>query len=168
MKKKAIELTLEQAQKLYKESNDDIKNLLLTTFSKEELEEDKYPNTWEKCIDKFKKLYYISRSTCLVSYITLAGITNYTGLKYCVPSEKIAKQIRALEQLLVCRDAWRNGWVSSNNDTTDRGAIYRKGNNLEVVNTVFNNCILQFPTKEIAEKFLNTFRNLIEEAGDLI
>lgn len=162
MEKKAIEMTLEQAQKLYKNGNKDMKNLLLTTFSKEELE-DTYPKTWEECLYKFDSLYYISGLTGDIASCDLPPYsTKY--LKNCLPSEKIAKQVRALEQLLVCRDVWRNGWVP----TTYNYYIYKNIKGLPQVSNSTVSHVLSFETHEIAQNFLNTFKDLIEEAGDLI
>lgn len=77
-------------------------------------------------------------------------------------------------QLHQLRDCYRQGWVPDWSDCKDKYCIIYNG---IYCNTNYNHCItvntgtrefLSFQSKEIAEEFLNNFRDLIEQAGDLI
>ena len=67
-----------------------------------------------------------------------------------------------LEQL---RDCWRQGWKPKPHESVY--TIKFSNNGLGVYNFVSRE-FLSFPTREMAEEFLKCFRDLIEQAGDLI
>ena len=165
MEEKTIKLTLEEARKLYKNGQKDIKHLLLTTFSKEELEKEEFPKTWEECLNKYSELYYISDIMCCILKTNKMNNPLYT-FQNCLPSEEIAKQMLALYKLLVCRDVWRNGWVPKSGECM--GVIYRISKGLTVDITYYDRFILTFPTEKCATEFFDAFRELIIQAGDLI
>lgn len=85
-----------------------------------------------------------------------------------VPQE-IALQHIALLQLHKLRDCYRQGWMP---DWTDpnitKWVIYRLKDNLTVNVSYIYDQFLSFPTQKLATEFLKNFRNLIEQAGDLI
>ena len=84
-----------------------------------------------------------------------------------LPSEQAVKQHLALMQLHQLRDCYRQGWTP----TVDKvlfGITRRVGGNLKADKFMFSSRFLSFQSKEIAQEFLNNFRNLIEQAGDLI
>ena len=86
-----------------------------------------------------------------------------------LPSKEAAEQHLALMQLHQLRDCYRQGWEPNWLDDGNKYCI--------VYNSVYNYFIsinkstrvfLSFQSREIAQLFLDNFRNLIEEAGDLI
>ena len=86
-----------------------------------------------------------------------------------VPQE-IAPQHIALLQLHKLRDCYRQGWVpdySDNNSELIWSIIKRRGV-LMVGNFVYDSHFLSFPTRKLANEFMNYFRAHIEQAGDLI
>ena len=91
-----------------------------------------------------------------------------------LPSKQAAEAHLVLMQLHQLRDYYRQGWVPDYTDTSDKFCInhyfsyYLHECNYEIVVRTTNSYFLSFQSKEIAEKFLNTFRDLIEKAGDLI
>lgn len=81
--------------------------------------------------------------------------------KNTLPSYEAAKAHRALMQLHQLRDCYRG-----NTDSTCCYSIIRGVFDLVVV--YGENRFLSFPAKELAEEFLSNFKDLIEQAGDLI
>lgn len=81
--------------------------------------------------------------------------------KYALPNSSAAKAHLALMQLHQLRDCYRG-----NTDSTCCYSIIRGVFDLVVV--YGENRFLSFPTKKMAQEFLTNFKNLIEEAGDLV
>ena len=86
---------------------------------------------------------------------------------YVLPSKYAAKQHLALMQLHQLRDCYRQGWIPDEDDekfiiTVNYREFYSVG---KCINTKE---FLAFQSREIAEEFLTNFRDLIEQAGDLI
>lgn len=166
---KTITLTLEQAKELYKNGGEDIKNLLLTNFDKDDLEGKVYPETWHECLlRKTKtKIFYFDDSSNIKCQNYINPIADIRIYQNYLPSKKIAEQIRALSQLLICRDIWRNGWEPKENESY--ASIYRNSDNKHsVIWTSAPAQTFSFENIEIAQKFLNTFKDLINKVGDLI
>ena len=85
-----------------------------------------------------------------------------------VPKD-IAKKHIALLKLHKLRDYYRQGWKPNWLDDNFKWVISSIfGNEIEVHTSVIYSLFLSFQTKELAEEFLNNFRDLIEQAGDLI
>ena len=81
--------------------------------------------------------------------------------KCALPNVSVAKAHLALMQLHQLRDCYRGNTLSM-----CCYSIIRGESGLIVVQD--NNRFLSFPTRELAEEFLINFKDLIEEAGDLI
>ena len=133
-----ITLTLDKAKEWYNKGGE-LKEIALQAFSKKEL--NPLPRSWEEYCRKYG-------CVCLS--------TRYTNL-----SSKYDTLLK-LEQL---RDCWRQGWKPKTHE-----AVYTikfSVNGLRVYQ--FNSReFLSFPTREMAEEFFECFRDLIEQAGDLI
>ena len=82
--------------------------------------------------------------------------------KSALPNPSAAKAHLALIQLHQLRDCYRGNTLSM----YWYSIIIRGESDLIVVQD--NNRFLSFPTRELAEEFLINFKDLIEEAGDLI
>ena len=84
-----------------------------------------------------------------------------------LPSEQAAKQHLALMQLHQLRDCYRQGWVPVLGNNKLKFCINQNPD--YNINAYYDTSkFLSFSTYEIAEEFLNNFRDLIEQAGDLI
>ena len=89
---------------------------------------------------------------------------------YCeFSTEKRVKQYVALGRLLQLRDYWVSNWKDDSNNFV--AVIYHFDG--EIVNTNVSkkrssNYSLTFPTREIAQKFIECFKDLINEAYPLI
>lgn len=81
------------------------------------------------------------------------------------------KAMRALGKLLLCRNAWwkQLGWKPDWNDQNQKkyciGLIKGK---VESTTNEGSNRILAFPSEEVRYQFLDSFRDLIEEAKELL
>ena len=85
-----------------------------------------------------------------------------------LPSKQAAEQHLALMQLHQLRDCYRQGWIPDYMDYSRKWYI-TKFKNKPYVDSVFSySPFLSFQTKDLAEEFLNNFKDLIEQAGDLI
>ena len=77
----------------------------------------------------------------------------------------------ALIQLHQLRDCYRQGWLPDTSKKYVIGRYYDPNTNLIKLGIVmyYNTFkFLSFQTEELAQEFLNNFRELIEQAGDLI
>ena len=84
--------------------------------------------------------------------------------------EGMGKPMLALCQLLICRNAWWKvlDWKPDWEDDECTYSIdYYRGKILKSKSTGINH-ILAFPTEETRDKFLETFKDLIEEAKELL
>lgn len=81
-------------------------------------------------------------------------------------------QLYALRLLLLCRDAWwkvDNDWEPNWTDSdTDKWVIEYYYEDIRVDVDTNSNFILAFRTEEICNKFLKTFRDLIEQCKELL
>ena len=110
------------------------------------------PNTIEKC-----------------SEMCIDDLTAQTLL--VIPSKE-RRSINALCQLLICRNAW---WKQLEWEPDWRGekepfkwCIHSNKGMIEITSHSKFSRILAFPTREIAAEFLDTFRDLIKEAKELL
>lgn len=78
--------------------------------------------------------------------------------------------VSALCKLLIYRNAWwqRLGWKPDFNDAAIKYAVKVYKNQTENLTANIDNRILVFPTEEVRDKFAETFRDLIEEAKELL
>lgn len=75
----------------------------------------------------------------------------------------------ALMKLHQLRDYYRQGWVPDwSNIREDKYYIINNGTNVRLELAHISHRFLSFQTKELAQQFLDNFRDLIEQAGDLI
>ena len=135
----------------------------------------KLPKTWmEFCNNTSVKAgeSFISDNSGICTYLT--SFYRQSSNTNILPSKKAAKQHVALMQLHQLRDCYRQGWVPDYTNTFNKFCIvhyfdsYSYEHNYEIVVRSTIPRFLTFQSKEIAQEFLNNFRDLIEQAGDLI
>ena len=84
-------------------------------------------------------------------------------------TEEEAKAFIALGELIQLRDAWWGDWRPDWNDAdVKKYGICNGYNNISTDQWYNYNRILVFPTAEMRNDFLKTFRDLIEEAKSLL
>ena len=86
-----------------------------------------------------------------------------------LPSELAAEQHLALMQLHQLRDCYRQGWTPNwNNSIQNKYIIYNLEGKFAISLYYCHSHFLAFQNEKRAEEFLNNFKDLIEQAGDLI
>ena len=141
--------------------------------------ESQLPKTWEEycertMIDENEVVIfddYLDRPTINQKGF-IRGPRNPIEHKKLLPSEEVARQFVALMQLYRLRDYYRQGWVPDWEDDSCKYTIVQKVTIKGVQHIVAcyrtTPCFLSFPTYKLTEEFLTNFRDLIEQAGDLI
>ena len=128
------------------------------------------PETWEEFCRNHTKIQIGESIIAEDSDIHTYYSSSYRELtsKNILPSKKAAEQHRALMQLHQLRDCYRQGWVPDYLGESRKWYI-TKYYNRPVVSTTCNfSEFLSFQSKGIAQEFLDNFKDLIEQAGDLI
>ena len=86
-----------------------------------------------------------------------------------LPSRQAAEQHLALMQLHQLRDCYRQGWTPNwSNNLENKHCIVYINNMLRVCVYGTTQRFLSFQSYKIAKEFLNNFRDLIKQVGDLI
>ena len=158
-----IKMTIEEAKKLYENGGDDIKNLLLTTFTKEELESPKKPKDWEDLLTV--EGYLVtgnSRTTYIEGYC-------YKRSKNIFPKREQAEASLALAQLLqlMQHPYWNGDWEPNWEDNFSKFCVGFLHEKPEVY--LFNSrSLLAFSTEEKSKEFLESYKDLIEIAKPLL
>lgn len=134
--------------------------------------EPKLPKTWEEFCEqnKVKKSeYFINNSSYIADVWTDGNNERHKNCgKNILPNKQAAKQHLALMQLHQLRDCYRQGWVPNWDDENEERYYIYNSRYYFIIDIAFASMFLTFQSKEIAEEFLNNFRDLIEQAGDLI
>ena len=131
----------------------------------------KLPKTWGEFCEqnKVKKSeYFINNSSYIADVWTDGSNERHRNCgRNILPNKKAAEQHLALMQLHQLRDCYRQGWTP----IVDRVSFVitrRVEGDLNVDRFMFSPRFLSFQSEEIAKEFLDNFRDLIEQAGDLI
>lgn len=127
------------------------------------------PRTWEDCMKLYQEAAYLLDGEIKVAKPLDLNYPEY--LRDLVPVER-GLPVLAFHQLLLCRDTWWNrlGYKPDwGNEDEKKYVITRyRNNNIIVDISYLQSFVLAFPSKEIAEKFRSTFKDLIEQAKELI
>ena len=136
-------------------------NKIILMESKKEL-----PKTWEECIAKIKDLEYIDTNGSIEGvYFNVNMVTDHIN---DIPVG-LGKPMLALMQLLVCREIYRQGWKPNWYDSkTKKWVIECVNNNITSMTYMQTSKVLSFQSEEIRDQFLENFKDLIEEAKELI
>ena len=127
------------------------------------------PKTWEEFYSKYKGGRYFIEGNSTIKHVSPNYIFNKDVDRNMLPSEEAAKQHLAFMQLHQLRDCYRQGWKPDYKDIycSKYSIVLNKG--IPYVDSfTCTNVFLSFQSREIAKEFLNNFRELIKQAGDLI
>ena len=120
-------------------------------------EKDSKPRSWEE----YKTAWVMPDDD--VNYASYYN--SYDSLAYDIfNSEEEARAFCALGKLIQVRDAWWGKWKPDWDKDYTKYTIINIRGHIKLNTATFNSGTLAFPTKEMANDFLNTFRDLIEEA----
>jgi hypothetical protein len=135
-------------------------------------EKSKLPKTWEECLNVYKyveDLVYIDNDSeiMVMSKKPENDFKNHNLIPDC-----FGKSMLSLCQLLVCRNAyWKidNDWRPDGTKPKEFYFIYTSNRNTINLNWgEWSNHILVFRTAEIRDEFYNNFKDLIEQAKELL
>ncbi len=114
-------------------------------------EKDTKPRSWEKFMNTLFPMQ--------CSHGNREDIVLSTAL-----SQEEAKALKALNKLIILRDAWLGDWKPDWSNDEKKYCIYSFNSGMRISDTCYSPLILAFPTKEMATDFFNTFRSLIVQA----
>ena len=152
METRLIEISLDTAKRWYMQGGE-LKDIALGAFTLEELGV-KLPSTFDEYLERCAK------------WGIKVDAEDYTDRN---------PQIEALKKLILLRDFYNNGWKPDWSDyLVSKYAIKRTYNREEGICLPIVSCtcdpqsFLVFNSNKNANEFFDNFRDLIEQAGDLI
>ena len=174
MEERTIKISLATAKEWYKGDNEVLKKLALQAFTETELQPVTCVKSWDEFCEKYSNSgneYYIHTFSTITNVGKGSNLRNHKSDKNLLATKEDAEAVLALIQLKRLRDQW---WESLNwkpeytgYDNAKYSIVLRENKIYIDIVYVFNR-VLIFPTKEIAEDFLNCFRDLIEKAKELL
>lgn len=159
METREIKITLETAIRMY-EQGGEFREMALGAFTEKELISGRLPKTWEEfCISKGDEGIRINAALNFAYVSVRKAFTDYHD----------AEKHIAMMKLHLLRDEYRNGWKPDLTNIIEiKSCVSNVRNELKVTNYSSVNSFLSFKSDDIAKEFINNFRELIEQAGDLI
>ena len=123
------------------------------------------PKTWEE-VGVIKGWYTYAGGS--IDYFSEGNSTNYAD-RNIFPTKEEAEASLALAQLCQLRDRYNDGWKPDWKNSTETKHIIEINRNY-IVKNFYNHTkrILAFKTKNIRDKFLENFKDLIEIAKPLL
>lgn len=169
MEARTITLTFSKARDFY-DKGGELRDLALSAYTEEEL--NPTPKTWDEFCDRHKihEEYHIDSDSDIIKN---EGDYYRNSLldRNLLISKEDANQHLVLMQLHRLRDCYRQGWKPNWEDTnTLKYCIFfaNKEQNLNIYPSYERREFLSFQSEQLAQEFLNNFRELILQAGDLI
>ena len=129
-----------------------------------------FPKTWEEFCEQNaikRSECYLDISSCIVDMWD--GKRDISSDRNVLPNKQATEAHLALMQLHQLRDCYREGWKPDwNNENQDKYIIYNPEGGLRIGRFSYTRRFLAFQDEKRANEFLTNFRELIEQAGDLI
>ena len=159
METRQINLPLDTARRWY-EQGGELREMALGAFDEKELIGNRLPKSWEEY--RAMKGDEGEKANAALNFA-------YTSINSAFPDYHDAEKHIALMKLHLLRDDYRQGWVPEwGNIDEPKFSIKMIANEFTVENYVITRHSLSFQDEKTANEFLTNFRELIEEAGDLI
>ena len=127
------------------------------------------PKTWEEFCEQNaikRSECYLDTSSCIIDMWD--GKRDISSDRNVLPNKQATEAHLALMQLHQLRDCYREGWEPNWNNDCNKYIIVKNRDKYVVFGGNWTNQFLSFQDRERAEEFLTNFRELIEQAGDLI
>ena len=160
METRQIELSLNTAKRLY-EQGGEYRDIALTAFKEHELIGGRLPKTWDEYCAKHGEVGDKIKASLNTAYMTIN--------KHVFSDYKQAQSHIAMIKLHLLRDEYRQGWLPDwVNDKQRKYAICSLDGEFSIKIRYTNRHFLAFQDEKTANEFLTNFRELIEEAMDLI
>lgn len=115
--------------------------------------------TWEEYCEQTKNRTYYTYSPYNESHVSETAAHGFYGE---FSTKERAEQFIALGKLLQLRDYWVGNWKRNSDN------IYIIFKNVIIATVNNNDFPLSFPTREMAERFKECFKDLIKEAYPLV
>ena len=131
-----------------------------------------FPKTWEEFCEQNmikKSEYYLDPFSCILELWD--NKRDISSDRNVLPNRQAAEAHLALIKLHQLRDCYRQGWKPNwEDDSTPKYCIYcvNKEQKFAIDRFYERREFLSFQSRKLAEEFLNNFRELILQAGDLI
>lgn len=170
MEKRNIKIDIETAKKWYRGDNESLKTLAKQAFTVEELEKDELPSTWKEFCNNtpIKNGEFYIKADCDIEKRMSGAIRDIIVDKSTLPSKESAESHLALMQLEQLRDCYRQGWKPDWKDSHIKYCIYISNNGIFTDDYTCYRRFLSFQSPEIRNKFLENFKDLIEQAKEYI
>ena len=167
MEARTITLTPEKAKEFYNKGGE-FRDLALSAYTEEELNPS-LPKTWEEFCDRFKihEEYHIDSASDIIKNEDDYYRDPLLNRNLLV-SKEAANQHLVLMQLHRLRDCYRQGWKPDLTVPESIFAIFCTKGKYSVEEFIYSSEFLSFQSRQLAQEFLNNFRDLILQAGDLI
>ena len=160
METRQIELSLDTAKRWY-EQGGEYRDIALTAFKEHELISGRLPKTWDEYCAKHREEGDKIKASLNTAYM---AINTYIFSDYKQAQAHIAKM-----KLHLLRDEYRNGWKPDWKDSEHKKYVIQSSEGEYYVDDYYNiSTFLAFQDEKQAKEFLTNFRELIEQAGDLI
>jgi hypothetical protein len=132
--------------------------------------DDKYPKTWEDCVSLLTSK---NTSFGFINTDSVIAVTKYPQIIErdfnILPSKEIAEKFLILQKLYTCRQAYIGDWKPDwKNYAQVKYCILCDMDNLDIRNYAGVNRIFSFPTKKMAEKFLENFNEDLSKISYLL
>ena len=130
------------------------------------IKKDSKPKSWEEYCEqvKYTKCY---TNTCDSDSIISYDRTTIPGYDEFDTKEE-AQAFVALGKLIQLHKAWVKGWKPDWQKDNFKFVIEGHADAIAISNSVYVHRLLAFPTEELRDEFLDTFKDLIEEAKPFI
>ena len=127
-----------------------------------------FPKTWEEFCEQNtikRSECYLDTSSCIIDMWD--GKRDISSDRNVLPNKQATEAHLALMQLHQLRDCYRQGWEPDCKGY-NKYVIFKNRDKYDVFTSSWGIRFLTFQDRERAEEFLTNFRELIEQAGDLI
>ena len=118
------------------------------------------PMSWEEL--KEVKGYFIHQNSEINSRLVIDKAVAYN--RNLFPTKEEAKAMLAMAQLCQLRDRWNDGWKPDWKDNAVKSCIVSFKNILYKDGYYSTSTPMAFKTRELRDKFMETFKDLLEEA----
>lgn len=169
MEERVIKLTLEKAKEFYKKGGE-FRDLALSAYTEKELKEKVLPKTWEEFCESYniRPNEYFINLRCNIAPAPDGYEREVGADKNVLPSKEAAEAHLALMQLHQLRDCYRQGWKPNFSDKTTKYCVKVKDDYVYIYTSMETSCFLSFQTHDIANEFIENFKDLIFKAWDLL
>lgn len=128
------------------------------------------PKTWEEALHKFEgtTMYYIDNDSIIMPFnLKINTEMDINDLSNVIVSREEADAFLSLMKLRLIRKAWVEDFDATSEEYENKYMIKFFANEFWIKYTVLGRSPLSFPTKEMAEQFLDLFKDLLDETKPL-